>query len=571
MISPIKKLVNKHVADSTRLAKKFPAKAAMTYGTNLEESLKDAYAQGVNKNQWRLENNPNMDLSKYGEKGEKAYIQSLKMGKFDDDIKADFNRVVKRRGNQLRYNEVGVKGSKLTEPMRDFPNSMVTNRQIEKTRDRYFGGDERSGSPAQQTLGTNTTGGGAARGGHAFHTPRKYSEKQKEQMKKDLLNPKKWAEAGKTMYNDIIKPAGTYLLDWNDDGKLHPLEIGLSFVPGTAFVKGAKYLNKARKFLSPFKHCDSEMMHSGGWGEVRKYNSPGTTGNKEGIKHNEKMREEIGTFKMPHKSPFNKGHEVNKDSIAAAKAWKEHKAGYLKKPNGQKEYDMEKGEFYYSPKHGKLRLIPTDDGEVQDKSGIEKWQLAPDRKSSKSPLNQMSEADKRRFEREQDEPGETQFFNKRKSIEPLTPKPETAEDRRYERAEDYLDGETQTKYKRVINEAILQKANAAQISNKLRETFPEVKNNSVEVNWSPDGSEVEVYNMTPNATEEESKAVRDKFDATYLKGRGPFQKKKEGKKDACYHKVKSRVKVWPSAYASGQLVQCRKAGAANWGNKSKKK
>ncbi len=47
--------------------------------------------------------------------------------------------------------------------------------------------------------------------------------------------------------------------------------------------------------------------------------------------------------------------------------------------------------------------------------------------------------------------------------------------------------------------------------------------------------------------------------------------KKKGEKDACYHKVKSRVKVWPSAYASGQLVQCRKAGAANWGEKSKKK
>ena len=46
---------------------------------------------------------------------------------------------------------------------------------------------------------------------------------------------------------------------------------------------------------------------------------------------------------------------------------------------------------------------------------------------------------------------------------------------------------------------------------------------------------------------------------------------KEGKKDACYHKVKSRVKVWPSAYASGALVQCRRAGAANWGEKSKKK
>jgi hypothetical protein len=42
------------------------------------------------------------------------------------------------------------------------------------------------------------------------------------------------------------------------------------------------------------------------------------------------------------------------------------------------------------------------------------------------------------------------------------------------------------------------------------------------------------------------------------------------KQDACYHKVKSRYKVWPSAYASGALVQCRKKGAANWGNKGKK-
>jgi hypothetical protein len=40
------------------------------------------------------------------------------------------------------------------------------------------------------------------------------------------------------------------------------------------------------------------------------------------------------------------------------------------------------------------------------------------------------------------------------------------------------------------------------------------------------------------------------------------------KKDACYHKVKSRYKVWPSAYASGALVKCRKKGAKNWGNKT---
>ena len=44
--------------------------------------------------------------------------------------------------------------------------------------------------------------------------------------------------------------------------------------------------------------------------------------------------------------------------------------------------------------------------------------------------------------------------------------------------------------------------------------------------------------------------------------------KGSGSKDACYHKVKSRYSVWPSAYASGALVKCRKVGAANWGNKS---
>jgi hypothetical protein len=44
--------------------------------------------------------------------------------------------------------------------------------------------------------------------------------------------------------------------------------------------------------------------------------------------------------------------------------------------------------------------------------------------------------------------------------------------------------------------------------------------------------------------------------------------KGSGKKDACYNKVKSRYKVWPSAYASGALVKCRKVGASNWGTKT---
>ena len=41
-------------------------------------------------------------------------------------------------------------------------------------------------------------------------------------------------------------------------------------------------------------------------------------------------------------------------------------------------------------------------------------------------------------------------------------------------------------------------------------------------------------------------------------------------KDAFYNKVKAKYRVFPSAYASGAIAKCRKVGAANWGNKSKK-
>ena len=251
-----------------------------------------------------------------------------------------------------------------------------------------------------------------------------------------FIDPRK----GKANYEQVFKPAVKGLVsgvtkmfkDTQKLGRTGPM------IPENRMMKRdavADPIQHSKK--SPMNHCASDMMHSGGWQEMRKHNSPGTIGNKAGIKHNEKMRQEIGTFKMPH-SPLN-----NNDSIA--KAWKDFKAGYMNRKThpatgkpitaeeNLAEYNREKGEFYYDHDKKKLRLIPTDDGEQKIMKGIEKNQLAPDRKSSMSPLN------------------------------------------------------------------------------------------------------------------------------------------KEGKKDACYHKVKSRVKVWPSAYASGQLVQCRKAGAANWGNKSKKK
>jgi hypothetical protein len=44
-------------------------------------------------------------------------------------------------------------------------------------------------------------------------------------------------------------------------------------------------------------------------------------------------------------------------------------------------------------------------------------------------------------------------------------------------------------------------------------------------------------------------------------------------KDACYHKVKASYDVFPSAYASGQIAQCRqgKGWAAKKARKKHKK
>ena len=66
------------------------------------------------------------------------------------------------------------------------------------------------------------------------------------------------------------------------------------------------------------------------------------------------------------------------------------------------------------------------------------------------------------------------------------------------------------------------------------------------------------------------KSIKDLDAKLKEKGTKKEEVQMEGKKDACYHKVKSRYSVWPSAYASGALVKCRKVGAKNWGNKTKK-
>ncbi len=106
-----------------------------------------------------------------------------------------------------------------------------------------------------------------------------------------------------------------------------------------------------------------------------------------------------------HKADGGKGHpdkkgspakNKNNDSIAASNAWKDFKKSYMdrthkfkgtpyEKPLSSKdnlrEYNVEKNEFYYDTNKKKMRLIPTDDAERKDKSGIQSWQLAPDMRS----------------------------------------------------------------------------------------------------------------------------------------------------------------------------------------------
>ena len=67
------------------------------------------------------------------------------------------------------------------------------------------------------------------------------------------------------------------------------------------------------------------------------------------------------------------------------------------------------------------------------------------------------------------------------------------------------------------------------------------------------------------STDKPKKKMKEEFNLQEVKDKPG---KGSGTKDACYNKVRSRYDVWPSAYASGALVKCRRVGAANWGTKS---
>ena len=296
--------------------------------------------------------------------------------------------------------------------------------------------DKKKGSPAKAHGGPHLGEGHDINKRMQFDPANRKRVDEMPQNVKDSLTAAAWEYGG-----PFYSPKFQVNVD-PEDGVLYnrPIYSDGTMLTYPSLDKPVKRETELNKPPTPLNHCASDMMHSGGWQEMRKHNSPGTIGNEAGIKHNKKMRKEIGTFNMPH-SPLNKNNDFDIDYSGAkpvdlgnipasnfTKAKKKLVEGYGGADNP--EYQMEKGAYFYDKKKDKMRSsyleYPEDAAGVDERYLGKNW-------DNKSPLN------------------------------------------------------------------------------------------------------------------------------------------KEGKKDACYHKVKSRVKVWPSAYASGQLVQCRKAGAANWGEKSKKK
>ena len=105
-----------------------------------------------------------------------------------------------------------------------------------------------------------------------------------------------------------------------------------------------------------------------------------------------------------------------------------------------------------------------------------------------------------------------------------------------------------------INVATKKKTNEVQLDEKCWDTYKQV-------GMKKKGSRM-VPNCVPKESQEKTQQCPECGGSMY-----PDTMLNE-KKDACYYKVKASAKVWPSAYASGRLVQCRKRGAANYGKKN---
>jgi hypothetical protein len=213
-------------------------------------------------------------------------------------------------------------------------------------------------------------------------------------------------------------------------------------------------------------------------------------------------------FTMPH-SPLNQN-----DSIAAVKAFKLDTENYMKrefKGNNPRlgpitpeqnaaEAKSEQSGKYYNIEEKRLKLIPTDDAEVQDvdfKNKLKKWQLPPlDRKS---PLNQGHENPKHGSSYIETYPTATGKWGGKL--------PE------WEANKVWSDSSStwisNPKDVNLTRPQLERKSDSLRID-RLQKDFDK--------KWkSPLNQNEKVYNMTPNVSEKEAAGVREKFDRTYMK------------------------------------------------------
>tara|TARA_R110002020_G_scaffold22746_5_gene76489 strand:- start:4005 stop:5243 length:1239 start_codon:yes stop_codon:yes gene_type:complete len=98
-----------------------------------------------------------------------------------------------------------------------------------------------------------------------------------------------------------------------------------------------------------------------------------------------------------------------------------------------------------------------------------------------------------------------------------------------------------------------------------------IESSNLPINVTYRKRDTPIYTKTDIVKSDWRGILQKKSKARRKKGSKRAKKKKsKAKKDACYYKVRRRYKKWPSAYASGALVQCRKKGSKNWGNSKKK-
>ena len=266
-----------------------------------------------------------------------------------------------------------------------------------------------------------------------------------------------------------------------------------------------------------------------------------------------------------HKADGGKGHpdkkkgspaKMENDSIAASNAWKEFKKSYMDRTHKMKgtkyekplsaednlnEYDREKNEFYYDTKAGKIKLIPTNDAEEQDKTGIEKWQLAP---SMESPMksrggrndhdmgNEYWKAHKKTSHGIKHHGGPSMKEDKKPQPKP-TPKQPPMSDSEKRRMH-----ATQS----ITDKSIKEQDYQGQVG--------------IDLGTIKKKSALNLLGIG-----------RGKKIAKEIMQNSPL-KKISG---PCKAAAKKKFKVWPSAYASGWGVRCTKAGGpSNYGGGKKK-